>query len=107
MYLTMFTAGSATIVMMVFQRLNLKYTLIINILTIIGTYPGVFGQAWIVRKAGGRFQFTVAIMLFFQVFAVFTVVPMMLYNSIEQTNYGENVMGFTDYCITPSVDHRN
>lgn len=42
-YLGMFTTGAATITMIVFQRLDLKYTLIINILTIIATYPGVIG----------------------------------------------------------------
>ena len=43
MYLTMFTAGAATITMMVFQNIDLKYALIMCIITVIGTVPGVYG----------------------------------------------------------------
>ena len=101
MYLTMFTAGCATITMIVFQRLDLQYTLIINIITILGTLPGVYGQGWIVRKAGGRFQFTIMIMMFFQVFAVATIFPMMLKNSFSARDYGEDIFAFSTYC-TPT-----
>ena len=54
----------------------------------------------IVKRAGGRFQFTVAIMIFFQVFAVVTIVPIMLKNAIAAKNFGEDVMGFGTYCTS-------
>ena len=43
LYLTMFTAGSATLNTMVFQLINTRYSILINIITLLGTIPGVYG----------------------------------------------------------------
>lgn len=43
LYLTMLTAGAATTNNFVFHLIDPKYALIINILTIAGTLPGVYG----------------------------------------------------------------
>ena len=58
-FLVMITAGSATINAIVFHLLDLRYSLLINILTIIGTIQGVYGQEKIVKLTGGRYQFTI------------------------------------------------
>ena len=100
MYITMFTTGCSTITMIVIQRLDLKYTLIINIITIPATLLGVYGQGWIVRKAKGRFQFTVMIMMFFQVFAVASIFPVMLKNLSSANDYGEDILEFSPYCTS-------
>ena len=42
-FLVMITAGSATINLLVFQLLNTHYSLLVNIFTVVGTIPGVYG----------------------------------------------------------------
>ena len=54
MYLTMFTALAATINMIVFNAINVKYMLILCALTIVASVPGIWMQGFIRIKAGGR-----------------------------------------------------
>ena len=42
-FLVMITAVSATINTIVFQLIDLRYSLLINLVTIVGTLPGVYG----------------------------------------------------------------
>ena len=42
MYLTMFTALAATINMIIFKRIDIQYMLVIAVLTILGSIPGIF-----------------------------------------------------------------
>ena len=55
LFLVMMTAASATINSIVFQLVDLQYLLLIGTITVGSTLPGVYGQALIVRLAGGRF----------------------------------------------------
>ena len=68
MYLTLFTTLAASINVLINNKINIPYSLLINVLTIIGTIPGLYGQLWFVKKAGGRSSVTVMILLFFIVF---------------------------------------
>ena len=76
MYLTLFTTLASTINMFIFKSINISYCLMIGTLTIIGTVPGVYGQELIVRKASGRTQFTVMIVIFFLCLPALTVLPL-------------------------------
>ena len=42
MYLTMFTALAATINMLIFKRIDVSYMLLIAVLTVLGSIPGIF-----------------------------------------------------------------
>ena len=42
MYLTMFTALAATINMLIFKRIDVSYMLLIAVLTVLGSVPGIF-----------------------------------------------------------------
>lgn len=37
-------------------------------------------------------------MLFFQVYAVVTIVPMIIKNSLAAKKYGEDILAFSTYC---------
>ena len=42
MYVTMFTTLSASIMLLIFKKINLEYSLYIQIMTIAGSLPGIF-----------------------------------------------------------------
>ena len=76
MYLTMFTAGAATINLFIFQLLNVKYTLLLCALAIAGSIPGIYMQAFIVKLAGGRTQFTVGLLVSVMIVVACTLFPL-------------------------------
>ena len=53
-YVTLFTALSASINTIILKTLNVQYGLLIGILAIIGTVPGIYMQDWVMRKGRGR-----------------------------------------------------
>merc|ERR1712087_940154 len=73
MYLTMFTTGAATINLFIFQALNVKYTLLLCLFTLLGSVPGIYLQQKIVEVAGGRTQFTVILLIALMILIVATV----------------------------------
>ena len=42
MYITMFTTLAASIQVFIFNKINLKYALSIQIMTFLGTFPGIY-----------------------------------------------------------------
>ena len=52
MYLTLFVTLSATIVFAIFGFVKLDYCILLNIMTIIGSGPGLYLQPWLVKKTG-------------------------------------------------------
>ena len=82
-YLTMFTALAATINMIIFKRIDIQYMLVIAVLTILGSIPGIFMQSYIREKAGGRTQFAVAILISVLAIIAVTVTPWMILDAIK------------------------
>ena len=93
MYITMFTTLAATINVLINDKLNQPYSLMINLLTIVGTIPGLFGQVWLVKKTG-RTQFTVLILLSFLIFCLVSVLPLSIVESIRASDEGKDVSAF-------------
>lgn len=52
MYLTLFVTLSASIVMSIFGMVTLDYCILLSILTVIGSAPGIILQPWLVKKTG-------------------------------------------------------
>lgn len=52
----------------------------------------------IVQKAGGRAQFTVAILLAFLFFILFTVLPLSVIETMRAKNAGQDPMALKEYC---------
>ena len=98
MYLTFFTTLAASINLLINNKLNIPYSITINILTIIGTIPGLYGQLWIVKKAGGRSSMTVAILLFFIVFQLVTILPLSSIEAKRAADDGEEITAFKQFC---------
>lgn len=48
MYLTTFTALSATLSVIVFKKINLPYAIWVLLMTVFGTLPGIFSQQYVV-----------------------------------------------------------
>ena len=94
----MFTTLAATINLLLNDGLNLPFFFLINALTIVGTIPGLFGQVAIVKWAGGRNQFTVAILLSFLFICLVTVLPLSIVETLRASDAGEDVTAFSDYC---------
>ena len=88
MYLTMWTALSATINVLINKGLNIPYSILICVLTLIGSIPGILGQGWLVKVTGGRNQFTVMILLSFLVLILVTVLPMSIITAIRASDDG-------------------
>ena len=57
--------------------------LVIAVLTILGSIPGIFMQAYIREKAGGRTQFSVGILISVLVIIALTVTPWMIMDTIK------------------------
>ena len=96
MYLTMFTTVAATINMLIFKRLAVYYMLLLGALALLGAVPGIFMQPCIRKKAGGRTQFTVIILVSSLILIVATLTPYMVYEAVaaEQLNQSEDVTAF-------------
>ena len=98
MYLTMFTALSATINILINEGLDIPYSILICVLTLVGSIPGLFGQGWLVKVTGGRNQFTVMILLFFLLFILVTVLPLSIISTIRASDAGDDVTSFNSFC---------
>ena len=75
-YVCFFLTLSASINSLIIGTLNWRYSILVNIIAIIGSIPGIYNQGFIVRKSGGRHQFTVMIILSFILMNILVVIPM-------------------------------
>ena len=98
MYLVLFTTLSASINLLINEQLNIPYSLWLSLFTIIGTIPGLFAQGWIVRKAGGRNQFTVMILIFILVFCLLTILPLSLLEALKANDDGKSITKVNSFC---------
>ena len=98
MYCTLYTTLASSINLIINEKLNLEYSLLINILTIIGSLPGLYGQGWIVQKAGGRTQFTVVILLSFLLLILVASLPISITEIQRAKDDGQDVTSFTRFC---------
>ena len=99
--MTMFTTLAATINMIIFKRIDIQYMLVIAVLTVLGSIPGIFMQSYIREKAGGRTQFSVAILISVLVIIAVTVTPWMIIDTIKASRspfQDEEVLAFQPYC---------
>ena len=99
--MTMFTALAATINMIIFKRIDIAYMLVIAVLTILGSIPGIFMQSYIREKAGGRTQFSVAILISVLAIIAVTVTPWMIIDTIKASRspfQDEEALAFQPYC---------
>ena len=69
MYIAMLNTMSATIVVAIFQKLNLVYALCLCVFTVVGTIPGIMLQHYLVKKTK-KPRVTVALLFGFIVFSV-------------------------------------
>ena len=98
MFLVMLTAVSGSINMIVFQLLDLRYSLLINLMTILGTLPGVYGQDLIVRLTGNRYQFTVLILLGLVIFFTVMIPILHIRDLFAAIDMGEDIWAINSYC---------
>ena len=52
MYVTMFVCLTGSIVLIVFQMINLQYAVYVQLMTFMGTIPGIFFQGYIIKTTG-------------------------------------------------------
>jgi uncharacterized membrane protein YfcA len=69
MYIATLNCVSSSIVVMLFNKMDLMYALILCIMTAAGTIPGIILQHKIVRITG-RPSMTVALLMFFILFSI-------------------------------------
>mmetsp|Transcript_47573 Transcript_47573/g.62898 ORF Transcript_47573/g.62898 Transcript_47573/m.62898 type:complete len:110 (-) Transcript_47573:118-447(-) len=98
MYCTLFTTLAATVILLFNDALNLPYAALICLVTLIGTFPGLYGQTWLVKKAGGRIQFTVFILFCFLLLPILTVLPLSIIDTKRASDNGKDVGTFTAFC---------
>lgn len=98
MYCTLFTTLAASTILLFNSALNMPYAALICIVTLIGTFPGLYGQTWLVKKAGGRIQFTVLILFCFLILPIVSVLPLSLIDTKRASDNGADVGAFTPFC---------
>ena len=100
MYLTMFTAVAATANLLIFKAINVKYMLIVCVLALVGSIPGIWMQAFIRNKAGGRTQFTVGILISALIVIAATLGPYMVYEAVvsQDRSIAEDDSAWGSYC---------
>ena len=98
MYCTMFTTLASTLIVLLNNGLNIPYLGLLIVMTLIGTLPGLKGQNWIVQKAKGRTQFTVAILLSFILLQLVTILPLSVIESVRASDQGEDPLAFKSIC---------
>ena len=98
MYCTMFTTLACTLIVILNAELNIPYAGLLIVITLLGTLPGLKGQNWIVQKAKGRTQFTVAILFSFILLQLVTILPLSVIESVRASDQGEDPLGLKDLC---------
>jgi len=98
MYVTLFVTLSATINLLINESLNLEYSLLFNIITILGCIPGLYLQNQLVKWTGGRTQFTVMILLIYLIILAVSVLPLNISANLLAHESGESITAFNSYC---------
>jgi uncharacterized membrane protein YfcA len=98
MYMVIFTTTASSMVVILLNRLYVKYAIILAILTLIGSYPGVYMQSYIVMRNGGRQQYTVVILLFFIVFCLVLIPLLNVITLTQKASDGYDVFAWGSYC---------
>lgn len=70
MYLSMIGSTASTFIIIIFGRFNPIYAVVLSVMTLIGSYPGLITQKWLVVKTG-KPSTTVALLLMFILFCLF------------------------------------
>ena len=97
MYLTMFTTLAATIQVMVFNKINMEYALYIQVMTVIGSFLGLFFQRYIVQRYN-RVSYTNFFFVSAIIFAFFASIIINIPILVHKSELGEDIVVFTDYC---------
>ena len=95
---TLFATLAATTTLLLSDSLNLPYAMLIDLCVIAGTIPGLFLQNWVIRTAGGRIQFSVAILLGFLILPIVTVLPLSLLEAKRASDNGVDTTEFKAFC---------
>ena len=97
-YMTMYTTLSSTIVGLLMGKLNHKYAIVVNVLTIIGSYPGIYAQTAIVKKAGGKQQYVVMILCAFIIMILVSIPTLSTIAMTHKHEEGLRLFAFNSYC---------
>ena len=96
-YLSLFSATTSTITVILLGKLQWQYALLICSLSLIVTYPGLRMQAKILAKTGRPSIFSL-LLLCFVTFCLFAVPSVSVYNLSQQKKANIDVMSVTPYC---------
>ena len=97
MYNTMLTSLSSTIVMALFGMINFKYWILMQLMTILGTVPGLYLQTCLVRRTG-KTWITVCIIHGFLCFLLVSMASIQTIVVIHKTKEGTPLFEFKPYC---------
>ena len=102
MYVTMFTALAASLQSIIFKKIMLDYSLYVQCMTFLGSFPGLFFQGYLVQQTG-RPSVTVAILTCCVFGALIMSVGLTIPKTIHQANLGDNIWSVKGYCpVIPS-----
>jgi uncharacterized membrane protein YfcA len=90
MYVTMYTTLAATIQVLFFELINLKYSYLVNIMTLIGTFLGIFFQNYIL-KTTKKVSYIVIILTSCIIFALMATTSMSVSEILKKRNEGQNI----------------
>ena len=93
----MFTTLAATINAIIYKKIFLKYALYVEIMTFLGTLPGIFFQAYAI-KATGRVSTQVFLLLFVLSLATVAMFGLTIPNLTHKAQEGVKIFALTRFC---------
>jgi hypothetical protein len=97
MYLSMVGSTASTFIVIMFGRFNPYYAIVLSVMTLIGSYPGLITQKWLVVKTG-KPSTTVALLLMFIIFCLLANPILSIINIFQMSKAGADVLKMGTYC---------
>ena len=97
-FLGTFTSLAATICMLIYGQLRLDYSMVVNLMTIIGTVIGLWAQQKLVTCTGGKNQFNVFLLVLTILVILKTTSLLTISSMVDKHAEGLPIFAFSSYC---------
>ena len=93
----MFTTLAATINVLIYKKIFLRYALYVQIMTFFGTFPGIFFQAHAI-KATGRVSTQIFLLITALSLATLSIFGLTIPTLIHKAQSGVAIFALSKYC---------
>lgn len=97
-YVSMMTNIAAAIIVILMKRLFIEYSIIINILVVCGSFPGIFYQQMILAKSDGKQQYGIFVLFIVMILILVAVPPLAAVIMKHRHENNEDLLSADGYC---------